>query len=557
MGDHDVLSVNLCAFHEENIVFAPAAPRPLPIIVVTGFLGSGKTTLLERLLSERANLRVAAAAHDLAENINVDAQLLAAAPAPVASSDGAVVSLNGCGCCEDFEAAIKVAVRSALREGVDTGRLDYLLLETSGAADPRRLVAALEQNFGPCTRARLDRVVAVVDADQAALGGKSWLVKPGSNEEQVQLAQLTCADVVLLNKVDLVAPEALATAATRITEICPHARVLQCQFCEVPLVDILEVTAVQPELGQMTHEAVPAAWVVPQDLEPRRRLAATAETSTKLQLAPLARHIASHRVVEWHAEAQPVYLMRLQELLTKKLPACQERLRRGKGLLWVAEDASARWEWQLSGRLRYNCRREADSFRGTAAWSCLVLIFASGVSDTEVQSLEHELATLTQPPPVVATAQNQEAAEAIVSCSPGFETLGPPLPQAGARGVSETVPPPQDNMIRFRLTGRSFFKIPLEVDLSDPPYRIDLDAMNQELARSISSAQGGSFLAVGCGSATNGSTCAALLWPIEADDAGAAGPAILLFSLLATLSREAPPLLRRSFAHVTSCQCGQ
>merc|ERR1719195_1575752 len=133
-------------------------------------------------MSERANLRVAAAAHDLATNINVDAQLLAKTPAPVASRDGAVVSLNGCGCCDDFETAIKAAIKSALREGVDAGMLDYLLLETSGAADPRRLVTALEKNFGPCTRARLDRVVAVVDADQAALGGKSWLVKPDSNE---------------------------------------------------------------------------------------------------------------------------------------------------------------------------------------------------------------------------------------------------------------------------------------------------------------------------------------------------------------------------------------
>mmetsp|Transcript_100930 Transcript_100930/g.200494 ORF Transcript_100930/g.200494 Transcript_100930/m.200494 type:complete len:558 (+) Transcript_100930:87-1760(+) len=557
MAELDVLSVNLCAFHEENIVFAPAVPLPLPIIVVTGFLGSGKTTLLERLLSERANLRVAAAAHDLAANINVDAQLLTETPVPVANSDGAVVSLNGCGCCDDFEAAIKIAVRSALREGVDAGRLDYLLLETSGAADPRRLVAALEQNFGPCTRARLDRVVAVIDADQATLGGKSWLAKPSSNEEHVQLAQLSCADVVLLNKVDLVTPEALAVAATRIAEICPRARVLQCRFCEVPLAEILEVTALQPELGQMTHEAVPAAWVVPQDLEPRQRLATTAETNAKLPLAPLARHIASHRVVEWRAEAQPVYLTRLQELLAKRLPVCQEQLRRGKGLLWVAEDACARWEWQLSGRLRYSCRREADSFRGTAAWSCLVLIFVAGVSNAEVQTVEDALATLTQPPPVVSAAQSQEVAESIASCSPGFEILRPPLPLARVRGVAETEVP-EDNVIRFRLTGRSFFNIPLEVDLNDPPYRIDIDAMNWELARTVSSAQGSSFLAVGCGSASDGSdACTALLWPIGVDDVGSEGPSILLFSLLATLSREAPLLLRRSFGHVTSCQCGQ
>ena len=113
---------NMCA-HHEKLLFDVAAPRPLPIVVVTGFLGSGKTTLMERIMLERGNLRVAAVAHDLA-TINVDASFLASekslrrAPASV---DGAVAELNGCACCPDIDAELKRIVKSSLTDGVDQG----------------------------------------------------------------------------------------------------------------------------------------------------------------------------------------------------------------------------------------------------------------------------------------------------------------------------------------------------------------------------------------------------------------------------------------------------
>ena len=82
--------------------------------------------------------------------------------------DGSVMNLEGCACCDDFELALKDAVRRTLREGVDLGSVDYLLLETSGVADPSRLITVLEAEFGPACRARLDKVVVVCDAERIA-----------------------------------------------------------------------------------------------------------------------------------------------------------------------------------------------------------------------------------------------------------------------------------------------------------------------------------------------------------------------------------------------------
>ena len=91
--------------------------------------------------------------------------------------------------------------------------------------------------------------------------------------------------------------------------------------------------------------------------------------------------IVRHKLVEWRSEGRPVRLARLQEFLGNSLPRFSQSLRRGKGILSVAEDAGARWDWQVSGRVRYACRREPDGFKGAAPWSCIVLIFATNFPD--------------------------------------------------------------------------------------------------------------------------------------------------------------------------------
>jgi len=583
--DRDMLRMRLSDYHENTFLFAPEAPRPLPVVVVTGFLGSGKTTLLQHLLSARENLRVAAVVHDLAD-LNVDAQFLTSASekalrrADTADGDGLVVSLSGCACCPGFEDALTGVVRASLREGIDKGMLDYVCLETSGAADPRRLVALLEKRFGPTTRARLDRVVAVVDMDQVT--GPDWLERTSdtdlateSFEVRVQRAQLACADVVVLNKEDLLSVEARHVAKARISVLCPHALVLSCSFGKVAISELLEVR--QPpkaEIGVVSHEVTPAGWIVRQDLEALPRASASegaaaavaALENRALNVSGAYGHRSANdfRVIEWSCETRPLSFARLQAFLSWTLPACSAFLRRGKGSLWLAEDPRARWDWQLSGRLRYTTQRDTvDGFGGAASRTAIVLIFAPGFTDVDAAKIRAALELLPEPLPALANgpgapgilaAAFDASQVAVTSGDPAFEILGPPA--ICGKSKEKTLP---SFLLRFRMTGCARFGIPVGTDLMADPYCVDVDAMNQELAALVSTVPGGLFLGIGVGMAVAGKEVAALLWPVDVAvfDKPGMDAELLFAQILDVVRAEASPLLARYFAHVKSCICGQ
>ncbi|CAK0866852.1 unnamed protein product [Prorocentrum cordatum] len=575
--------INFSAHAERNFVFAPPAPRPLPVVVVTGFLGSGKTTLVEKLYSSRANLRIATIAHDLAPSLNVDAELLATVGSgalrrtEAAVGDGDVLGLGGCVCCPDFDEALRRAVKCSLKEGVDEGSLDYLVLETSGASDPRRLVAMLEKRFGPCTRARLDHVVTVVDAERAADAGEGWLAVPGraDPESQLQLAQLLAADIILLNKADLVDGVALNTVEARLRELFPDARLFSCQYGRVPISDLLEVFVSSADAAAVSHEAVlaQATLSVPQCMEPlRRSISDTQQASASL--APLGGgHAVGHKVVEWSSrESRGVSLARLQQFLLSDLPRWQRSLRRGKGFLHVQEDSDVRWEWQMSGRLRYCIRRHPRESCAPLLRSFLVLIRWPRFPNAELAKARAALEALEEPPPEHGEAAQAEQAEVALAaaaaevreaCAPlGMEELAAPERTSAHSGHALR----GASVVRFRLTGRAHFGIPEDVDLAASPYCIDLDAM-WELARLVSASKGAPFLA--CGAARDprrgGAPALALLWAAGApgalaSPAGAPAPPPPpphLGTVLAVVRAEAPALLKRTFGHVTSCLCGQ
>lgn len=566
------LRANLSNHYEANFICAPPTLRPLPIVVVTGFLGSGKTTLLQRLMSAKGNLRVAAVVHDLAQ-LNVDVEVLArsqekkmrrADVATGATGDGAMVGLSGCACCPGFEGTLAQVVKNSLREGVDQGLLDYVCLETSGAADPRRLVALLEKRFGPTSRARLDRVVALVDADQFVGSGAGWDAPPEAQtwEGQVQRAQLECADVVVLNKIDLLDEAAIQVAKVRLQELCPQAKVLACSYGNVALVELLEVRdAASAGAGAISHEASAANYVVSEDLEPKRGPARAAKApnvvarSGKLRLkAAFANpdHSDTCPVIEWFGE-EPVSLSRLQVFLAEQLPQWSRWFRRGKGTLWVAEDSATRWEWQASGRLRYSAQRLHEGFGGASGYNGLVLIFGPGFPQEEAAKVRAALDTLLVPPPAfeagAATRQRELLRQELLAGEPSFELVDEPPERT--RSGSE--------VLRFRLTGRSRFSIPMSQDLRGPGYDVDVDGMNEELAALICMRQDGLFLGTGGGAdPLTHRPCVSLLWPLRLtqDDDGSASLR-LLQQVLAAARGEANTLLTRYFANVVSCQCGR
>ena len=165
---------------------APAqAPAQIPVTVLTGYLGSGKTTLLNRILSEGHGRRYAVIVNEFGE-IGIDNDL-------IVESDEEIYEMNnGCVCCTVRGDLIRV-VEGLMRR---PGRFDAIVVETTGLADPAPVAQTFFMDDDVRSKTRLDAVVALVDAKHLPLRLKD------SREAEDQIA---FADVVVLNKTDLVA----------------------------------------------------------------------------------------------------------------------------------------------------------------------------------------------------------------------------------------------------------------------------------------------------------------------------------------------------------------
>ncbi len=195
----------------------------IPVTVLTGYLGAGKTTLLNRILSEQHGRRYAVIVNEFGE-IGIDNDLVVGADEEVFEMN------NGCICCTVRGDLIRI-IEGLMRR---RGKFDAIIVETTGLADPAPVAQTFFVDADVKDAARLDAVVTLADA--------RWLGDRLQDSPEAK-SQIAFADVIVLNKTDLVDSRQLAEIEARIRGINPYAVVHRTVRADVPLTAVLERNA--------------------------------------------------------------------------------------------------------------------------------------------------------------------------------------------------------------------------------------------------------------------------------------------------------------------------
>jgi G3E family GTPase len=203
-------------------MFATTEANFVPATILTGYLGAGKTTLLNHILTYEHGKKVAVIVNEFGE-VGIDNQL-------VVNTDEEIFEMNnGCICCTVRGDLIRIITKLMRRRD----RFDHLVIETTGLADPAPVIQTFFADEDVRDRVKLDAVVTVVDAKHVH---DHW----DSDEVKEQIAY---ADIILLNKIDLVSPEQLDRLEHRICSMNKLAKIYRTRNSELDISSILGVGA--------------------------------------------------------------------------------------------------------------------------------------------------------------------------------------------------------------------------------------------------------------------------------------------------------------------------
>lgn len=238
--------------------------KATPILLLTGYLGSGKTTLLNHILSNERGIKFAVIVNDIGE-VNIDATLIQKGGIVGQDDSGDLVALqNGCICC-----TLKMDLVKQLQDIVATRKFDYIVIEASGVCEPAPIAQTIDAMrqmddystvFG-IKPPYLDCIVTVVDVlrMKSEFSCGNSLTKHDIDQDDIEnlvIQQIEFCNIILLNKISEVTPEEAGLIKSIIRTLQPKARIIECDYADVPLEDIINT-----RLFDFESVATSATWV--------------------------------------------------------------------------------------------------------------------------------------------------------------------------------------------------------------------------------------------------------------------------------------------------------
>jgi len=305
----------------------------LPVTVLSGFLGAGKTALLNHVLKNRENRRVAVIVNDMSE-INIDVELVERGGAALSRTEEALVEMsNGCICCTLRDDLLAEVTRLA-----GEGRFDYLLIESTGISEPIPVAQTFtfEDADGVSLGevARLDTMVTVVDAASflgdyrrsVPLADREMALGPEDERTVTDLLidQVEFANVIVLNKCDLVSEDQIREVTAALTALNPGARIVPAIRGRVPLDGILDTRLFDFEAASRS-----AGWI--RELQGEH----TPETE-------------EYGITSFvYRTSRPFDAERLMSFFRDQ--SCWKGVLRSKGFFWIAANDRVAYEWAQAG----------------------------------------------------------------------------------------------------------------------------------------------------------------------------------------------------------------